>query len=1196
MAAILWALGAAVAASAAANGRWINVNGGNWGDPANWLDGTVADGEGSLADFSAADLMYFVPTVNLDTPRTVGSLLFGDPDPFSYGGWILSGSLLTLGHGAATPTITVSELNMPDVSLSDPTNDVIIASAIAGSQGFIKQGAGTLTLMANNTMGPVQIDAGWIAPGLGSALGGGNQEVRYNGGGLRLWNGLANVGNTNRVLTMAQILNTNGNYDGLNGPWIGSGTILVRSSGRLTVGGGSAGAFSKFAGLIDLADSPSGCNLRINLGSTTNYDLSHLRVDLGTRNGRVSFRTTSANTTVRIGALLGEGTATRFHSSEQSAGIPLTWEIGALNLSTTFRGTIGEYASGRVGQLVKVGTGTLALSGNSTYTGFTVVANGVLALIEGGALANTPSISVRSGAVLDVSGVAGVWGPRSAQALGGGGTVTGNVAVAAGTVSPGDGVGTLSFANHLTYGGASAATNHFEIGSPTRYDSILVAGDLILEADSAVVVRLAPLGAVIPNGVYILFKWGGSLPASDVSRLTLEYPAQPGTLALEQDLASKEIRLRVTGVAGAADLVWRGDGTANVWDFSAANWREGGSPAVFKGGDNVTFDDSGLHQPAVDIAAAVNPGEVVVNAAKNYVFGSSSGGRITGSGGLVKTNTGQLTLTIDNDYSGDTVIGGGTIQLGDGAAVAGSLGLGNVINLGTLAFYRIDSVTNRSMITGTGAVVHRGGGQLTLSGNNSYSGGTTIRDQGTLLAGSATALGSGPVTLAGGILSSAGLQIDNAVQVTADSTINNTSSSSLQLNSSAISRTGGTLTLSGNGPVRLNAAGLTYSGPIDLQTTLQSYNTEGAQVLNGAISGPGVFQRRWPGQNYTGETVLNAQNTYYGGTLLREGSIGLGASTVSTFPGMIDSGPIGVGALNQDNATYTAVYAAGGARTVANEIVLNSAGQAFIIKGAHDLTLSGPVNLGGASKAIQVENTARTVLSGDISNGEFVKTGSGVLFINGNNNASSSTVSAGALGGMGTFAGPVTVEPGGALSPGAPFGALILQSDLTIGGNLEVEIDKGRTPTSDRVSVGGILTNAGAGTVTVSNLGPALEVSDKFTLFDKPVLNGGALAVSGAGVVWANHLAVDGSISVASMTVPKPAVTTVVLSGDQLVFGGTNGTPGGSFSVWGSTNVTAPPAAWVLESSGSFDGAGRFSVTNVVDPALSAKFLRLTVP
>lgn len=446
-------------------------------------------------------------------------------------------------------------------------------------------------------------------------------------------------------------------------------------------------------------------------------------------------------------------------------------------------------------------------------------------------------------------------------------------------------------------------------------------------------------------------------------------------------------------------------------------------PAVFKGGDNVTFDDSGLNQPAVDIAAAVNPGEVVVNAVKDYVFGSSSGGRITGTGGLLKTNSGQLTLTIDNDYTGETVIGGGTIQLGDGVAWGGSLGLGNVINHGTLAFHRADAVTNSAMITGAGAVVHRGGGQLTLSGNNSYSGGTTIRNQSTLLAGSATALGSGIVTLAGGVLSCAGLQIDNAIQVTADSTIENTSSSSLQLNSGAISRTGGTLTLSGSGPIRINAGGLAYSGPIDLQTTLQSYNTEGAQVFNGIISGPGAYQRRWPGQGYTGETVFNAANTYYGGTLLREGSIGFGVSTVSAFPGMIDSGPIGVGALNQDNATYTAVYAAGGARTVANEIVLNSAGQAFIIKGVHDLNLSGPINLGGSAKSIQVENAARSILSGDISNGELAKTGGGVLFINGNNNASSSTVSAGALGGEGTFTGPVTVEPGGALSPGARHSA-----------------------------------------------------------------------------------------------------------------------------------------------------------------------------
>ena len=45
--------------SPAADGTWTNVNGGNWSDPLNWLGGTVADGEGSKADFSTVDLTAF---------------------------------------------------------------------------------------------------------------------------------------------------------------------------------------------------------------------------------------------------------------------------------------------------------------------------------------------------------------------------------------------------------------------------------------------------------------------------------------------------------------------------------------------------------------------------------------------------------------------------------------------------------------------------------------------------------------------------------------------------------------------------------------------------------------------------------------------------------------------------------------------------------------------------------------------------------------------------------------------------------------------------------------------------------------------------------------------------------------------------------------------------------------------------------
>jgi hypothetical protein len=45
---------------------------------------------------------------------------------------------------------------------------------------------------------------------------------------------------------------------------------------------------------------------------------------------------------VKIGALIGEGTGTRLASSEQSAGLDLTWEIGYLNTPTEFADNIQD--------------------------------------------------------------------------------------------------------------------------------------------------------------------------------------------------------------------------------------------------------------------------------------------------------------------------------------------------------------------------------------------------------------------------------------------------------------------------------------------------------------------------------------------------------------------------------------------------------------------------------------------------------------------------------------------------------------------------------------------------------------------------------------------------------------------------------------------------------------------------------------
>ena len=1159
VATLLLLLVASLTTSRAADGTWTNVSGGNWSDPLNWLGGIVADGAGSKADFSTLDLTAF-PVVTLDSPRTIGSLVFGDTDTSSPGGWVLTNSTLTLSNSSATPLITVNAMNSIGLGF-DATNDVIVLSVLAGGQGFIKKGGGTLTLANTNVMGSVQIDEGYVAPTKGTSLGTGNQEVRYNGGGLRFPTGAANISNTNRFLAGGRILsNPNPNYDGYNGRWVGSGTVYAYIQNRFTAGPGNATAFSEFAGTIDLTGSQSPSLFRINLGGGTTaissnlYDMAQFTLNTGTNSGRFAARMQRPGTW-RIGAIVG-GPNTTLDGSSDSGGTLLTWEIGYLNNSATFDGQLRHFDNNaaQVAALTKVGTGKLTLThANNRYTGNTVISNGVLALSGSGNLTFTPRISIRSGAVFDVSGRTTAWGPAIAgQTLegSGSGVVTGDVAAVLGTISPGPGIGTLSFSNNLAL--TEGVTNLFEITGPGVNDSIFVAGNLTLNSSSGgVVVRAVPTGAFIPNGTYPLFKWGGSLPAGDTNSLALQYPAQSGTLTLEQNLATKQIFLKVVGVVTPANLTWRGDGGANDWDITSANWTGGGT--VFKDGDNVTFDNSGSNNVPVNLAAVVSPGSTIVNASKDYVFSSTASGRISGVGSLLKTNSGRLTLTTDNDYS-HTTIAGGTVQLGDGATSAGSLGTGNVTNNGVLIYNRPDDIVNATPIRGTGALVQQGSGVLTLAGNSTYSGGTTISNGSTVVVGNLGALGVGPVKLAGGTLKgSLNYSVGNAVHVSADSTIfNNSNNGDLQFDSSDISSTGGLLTLAGKGAavggtspsgIRFNSGGIIYNGPIDLQVPLD-LSHDGTNTFNGVISGPGDVQRRLGG----GTLIVNAQNTYSGGTFFRQGQIGLGSSSVSTVPPTIDSGPIGTGSLIQDTANGNTLFAWGGARTVGNPIVLNAAGGALTLAGDNALTLSGSIDLGGANKTITANDTGKFILSGDISNGNLIKAGPNALYINGNNNAASTLINVGTLGGTGTFSGPVTVASGAALAPGASVGTLTINSDLTLAGNLAIEVNNSLSPSNDLVAVSGVLTNAGTGTVTVKNLGPALNTGDKFTLFSKPLLNGNVLTVTGAGYAWANNLAVDGSISVTGV-VPPPTLN-VTQVGNTLQFSWSD-----SFKLQAQTNA-----------------------------------------
>ncbi|WP_220084154.1 fibronectin-binding autotransporter adhesin ShdA [Salmonella enterica] len=117
---------------------------------------------------------------------------------------------------------------------------------------------------------------------------------------------------------------------------------------------------------------------------------------------------------------------------------------------------------------------------------------------------------------------------------------------------------------------------------------------------------------------------------------------------------------------------------------------------------------------------------------------------LCGSGSLVKTGTGELTLNGDNGYTGGTTISGGTLI----AASVNALGSGDIDNSGVL---QVGEGELKNTLFGSGSLVKTGTGELTLSGDNTYSGGTTISG-GTLIAANVNALGSGDIDNSGTLI------------------------------------------------------------------------------------------------------------------------------------------------------------------------------------------------------------------------------------------------------------------------------------------------------------------------------------------------------------------------------------------------------------------------------------------------------------
>jgi autotransporter-associated beta strand protein len=672
------------------------------------------------------------------------------------------------------------------------------------------------------------------------------------------------------------------------------------------------------------------------------------------------------------------------------------------------------------------------------------------------------------------------------------------------------------------------------------------------------------------------------------------------------------------------NLTWVGDGSANLWDTTTANWT--GDASLFTANDNVTFNNSGSATPAIDLVGAVNANIITVNASQDYTIGTTGAGSLGGSALLNKSGTGKLTLTTANTFTGKTTVTGGTVSIAadsnlGAAPVAvvadqltlngGSLeatGSGNLsatrgVTLGSsggsINVASGINFTNSSVVTGPGTLTKLGAGLLRLPTANTYAGPTTISN-GTISVGNAAAFSTGTILLAGGTVDfPAATTLANSVQVSEDSTLSfgTTGNSAVVLNGVGLTGAAGkTLTVTPTGAstastrVRVNN-GLTNSFTFDANLVLNgtftfaTYNNVGDQVYNGVISGAGIMGRRSPLAGVAGRTILNGDNTYSGGTVIADGAIGFGLD--STGSPTVTSGPIGTGALTLENNPNTLhrLFASGGARTVGNAINWPAGvNQDLTIEGSDALTLNGDMDLGGSTRTIAANNTATTTLGGVISNGGLTKTGPGVLLLNGvNTYVGTTTVSNGILAGIGTIAGPLVVEAPGVLAPGTTgIGTLTVNGDLTLNGDTAVEIN---ASTADEDLVTGIATANYGGVLTINNLAGTLAAGQNYTLFSATTHNGSFASFSpatpGAGLSWSFA---NGVLSVITTPVGQPTLS-VSQSGNTLTFSWT-----GAFKLQAQTNSLS---VGIANNWGDYPAGGSSPVNVTLDPANGSVFFRL---
>nr|WP_241522964.1 autotransporter-associated beta strand repeat-containing protein [Salmonella enterica] len=901
-----------------------------------------AHGTFNLAD---ADDSFTVNTVleNVDansgwngqslTKTGAGTLILNAENTYT-GGTLISDGTLVASNVEALGTGDITDNAVLELNTGGDFDN-----AISGSGQVVKSGDETLTLSGSNTYtGGTIISGGTLVATNVEALGTGdvtdNATLELNTGG-DFDNAIGGTGSVVKSGDKTLTLSGANSYTG--GTTISGGTLVASNVEALGSGDVTDNATLELNTGGDFANNIGGTGSVVKSGDKT--------LTLSGTNSYTGGTTISGGTLVANNVeALGTGDVTNNATLELNTG-----------------GDFDNAISGS-GQVVKSGDKTLTLSGANSYSGATTISGGTLIATHVNAL-GTGAIDNRASLLLDASGQFTVTDLTTESGgnteIGAGSTLqattltqksdsTLTINLNGNTVDP-----VIHAASQVSLAGTLDITGVGDVldSDPASTDDLdtftLIASDKTIAGDFEKL-TVAGMDADLADFITVdgriddtgkqyelttaLTWYADRDDAVTDAHGTFNLTNADGSFAVNTVLENVDATLDPASATGwdGTSLIKQGAGTLIL---NAENTYTGGT--TISGGTLVATN--------VD---ALGSGDVTDDATLELNTGGTFDNAIGGSGNVVKSGADTLTLSGSNSYTGGTTISGGTLV----ASNVEALGTGDVTNNATLELNTGGDFINN--IGGTGRVEKSGDDTLTLSGSNTYTGGTLING-GTLVASNVEALGTGDVTDNATLALNTGGTFDNAISGSGQ--VVKSGDETLTL-SGTNSYTGGT-TISGGTLVATNVEAL-GSGDVTDDATLE-LNTGG--TFDNAISGSGQVVK-------SGDKMLtlSGANSYSGGTLISDGT--LVASNVEA---------LGTGDVT-NNATL--------ALNTGGDFTNNISGSGQVVKsGDETLTLSGSNTYTGGtliSGGTLVATNVDALGTGDVTNSSTLELNTGGTFDN----------------------------------------------------------------------------------------------------------------------------------------------------------------------------------------------------------------------